>query len=76
MKNWVVLFDENGRSRCGSDWNMAFNVLPSTIRKRLAAGYYTTPKDAAGYVILSDYQFKAMTWEQIDAYYKMNGRQL
>lgn len=72
-KSWVVLFDESEKYHCGSEWARAFNLMPRNAEKRIMNPQYHKPKTAIGFVVLSDYEFTNMSYEEIETRYKMHG---
>lgn len=73
-KSWVIFFDENGRSRAGSDAAHSFNLIPSNIEKRIKSDSYHLPKWANSYIIVSDYKFNQLDWDELERYNKRYGK--
>lgn len=73
---WVLFFDETGHNRAGSEWSHAFNTPPIATERRILAPDYVKPKGAVGYMILSDSEFNALDYDEIDKNYKRWGKKL
>ena len=65
-KFWTLFFDENGTNQAGSDW-----AIPIPYKE-----HYPHPKNAVGFLILPDYAFKTLSYEEIKDLYKHYGCKL
>lgn len=73
-KNWVIFFDEDGVNRPGSDGAHAHNLTLGNIEKRIKSSDYHAPKWAKSYVILPDYKFMKMDYDEVEKYNKKYGK--
>lgn len=77
IKLWALFFDENGINNCGSDWDLAFEGIGEhTLTMRILRKDIATPKNARGFLTLSDYQFLTYSYEWIERLYKKYGKAL
>lgn len=77
IKVWALFFDENGKNHCGSDWALEFEGIGEhTLTMRILRKDIARPKDAKGFIILSDYQFFNYSYEWIERLYKKYGKAL
>lgn len=75
-KSWVLFFDEEGKYHCGSEWAHAFNLMPKNAKKRIMDPQYHKPKNAVGFVVLTEGQFMMMSYKEIEEQYKKWGFKL
>lgn len=75
-KSWVLLFDETGKYHLGCEWACAFNLMPKNAKKRIMNPQYHKPKNAVGFVVLTEWQFMTMSYNDIEKYYKKWGFKL
>ena len=73
-KSWIVFFNKEGISPCGSD---GVHCLPLTVKnaeKRLFSKGYYIPSFAHSYIILTDYQFRLFSYKDIQNYHEKYGK--
>ena len=75
-KSWILFFTEDGINPCGSDWSHCVNLNSKNAERRIFSKGYCIPPKAKSYIILTEYQFNTLNYEQIEEYNKKYGKQI